>query len=73
MGVARALVSEPDVVLADESTGGMDSATGAELIELLMAARRDRGAALVIVTHDASLAERADWHTQLVDGRIIGS
>ncbi|NLN91605.1 MAG: hypothetical protein GX134_15755 [candidate division WS1 bacterium] len=51
----------------------MDSATGAELIELLMAARRDRGAALVIVTHDASLAERADWHTQLVDGRIIGS
>jgi len=38
VGVARALVSEPDVVLADESTGGMDSATGAELIELLMAA-----------------------------------
>jgi len=73
VGVARALVSEPDVVLADESTGGMDSATGAELIELLMAARRDRGAALVIVTQDASLAERADWHTQLVDGRIIGS
>lgn len=73
VGVARALVNEPDVILADEPTGELDSATGAELIELLMAARRDRGATLVIVTHDPSLAERADWHIQLVDGRIIGS
>ncbi len=70
VGVARALVNNPELVLADEPTGELDRVTGNELIELLMALRRDRGATMVIVTHDPNLAARADRHVQLIDGRI---
>lgn len=70
VGVARALVNNPELVLADEPTGELDRVTGNELIELLMVLRRDRGATMVIVTHDPDLAARADRHVQLIDGRI---
>jgi putative ABC transport system ATP-binding protein len=70
VGVARALVNDPDLLLADEPTGELDTATGAELIDLLMHAREERGTTLVIVSHDPNLAGLADRQVRMVDGRI---
>lgn len=70
--IARALVSEPDVIFADEPTGNLDSATGAAVEELLFAEQRERGITLVVVTHDADLAARCDRSVTVADGRIVG-
>jgi ABC-type lipoprotein export system ATPase subunit len=69
--IARALVAEPGVVLADEPTGNLDSATGQEILDLLTRAVRQRQAALVMVTHDAAAAQRADRVLTLADGRLV--
>jgi ABC-type lipoprotein export system ATPase subunit len=69
--IARALVAEPSVVLADEPTGNLDAATAAEVLDLLVAQVRDRSAALVLVTHDAAAAARADRTLHLVDGLLV--
>ncbi len=69
--LARALVHRPRLVLADEPTGNLDSASGARVLELLDELRREDGSALVIATHDARLAERADRLVRLADGRIV--
>jgi predicted ABC-type transport system involved in lysophospholipase L1 biosynthesis ATPase subunit len=66
--IARALVSEPDVVLADEPTGNLDATTAGEVLDLLVAQVRERDVALVLVTHDVGAAERADRTLHLVDG-----
>lgn len=58
--VARALIHQPAVILADEPTGALDSANGAKVLQLLLDAARDRGCAVVLVTHDADVAARAD-------------
>jgi putative ABC transport system ATP-binding protein len=68
--VARALVTGPTVVLADEPTGSLDSRAGQELLDVLLKATRDRGAALVMVTHDNLLAAVADREIRLRDGVI---
>ena len=69
--LARALVHRPKLVLADEPTGNLDSASGARVLELLDELRREDGSALVIATHDARLAARADRLVRLADGRIV--
>jgi putative ABC transport system ATP-binding protein len=69
--LARALVHRPRLVLADEPTGNLDSASGARVLELLDELRRASGSALVIATHDAHLAARADRLVRLADGRIV--
>jgi ABC-type lipoprotein export system ATPase subunit len=69
--IARALVTEPAVVLADEPTGNLDATTAAEVLDLLVAQVRDRGAALVLVTHDTEAAARADRALHLVDGLLV--
>ena len=69
--IARALVSEPDVVLADEPTGNLDATTANEVLDLLVSEVRDRNVALVLVTHDAAAAARADRTLHLVDGLLV--
>ncbi|MCA9751036.1 MAG: ABC transporter ATP-binding protein [Gemmatimonadetes bacterium] len=70
VAVARALVNEPDVVLADEPSGNLDPRSSASLHELLEQLRRARGVALVVATHDPSLASSADRALGLRDGRL---
>jgi putative ABC transport system ATP-binding protein len=70
VAVARALVSRPDVVFADEPTGNLDSRTGAEILELLREAVQDYGQTLVMVTHDVRAATIADRIVYLADGQV---
>jgi len=71
VAIARALANDPRIVLADEPTGNLDSATGRQVIELLVAVNRDRGRTLVLVTHDPQLAVLADQAIALRDGRVV--
>jgi lipoprotein-releasing system ATP-binding protein len=70
VAIARALVNDPDVLLCDEPTGNLDQATSRQIQEILVGLHRDDGRTLVIVTHDESVARRADRIIHLVDGRI---
>jgi len=70
VAVARALINEPDLLLADEPTGNLDSHTGQEIIDLLCSLRDERQTTLVIATHDAKVAGRARRILELVDGQI---
>ena len=70
--VARALVHRPRVLVADEPTGNLDSRTGAEVVELLDELRRNERAALLLATHDATVAAVADRVLELADGRVVG-
>jgi putative ABC transport system ATP-binding protein len=69
VAIARALVNAPRVVLADEPTGNLDSTTGDEIVSLLRALPAERGQTVVLITHDARVARRADRTVQLADGR----
>lgn len=69
-GVAVALAGDPAVLLGDEITGELDSATAAELVALLQAERRRRGLALLLATHDASIAAAADRRLLMRDGAV---
>jgi putative ABC transport system ATP-binding protein len=71
VAIARALANDPPIVLADEPTGNLDSATGRQVIDLLVSINRDRGRTLVLVTHDPELAALADEVISLRDGRIV--
>jgi putative ABC transport system ATP-binding protein len=68
--IARALVAEPRLLLADEPTGNLDSATGAAVLEVLLEAVADAGCSLVMVTHDEAAASMADRTLHLRDGRF---
>jgi len=71
VAIARALANDPPIVLADEPTGNLDTATGRQVIDLLVSITRDRGRTLVLVTHDAELAALADEVIALRDGRVV--
>jgi len=71
VAIARALANDPPILLADEPTGNLDSATGRHVIDLLVKVNRDRGRTLVLVTHDQELAAFADETIALRDGRVV--
>jgi putative ABC transport system ATP-binding protein len=70
VALARALVTEPALLLADEPTGNLDTASGADVISLLRELHR-QGRTVVLITHDADIAAAAQWQIQLRDGRIV--
>ena len=70
VAVARAFVTEPKLLFADEPTGNLDSATGEQVIELLFEMNRERGTTLVLVTHDPDLARRCDRRLHICAGEI---
>jgi lipoprotein-releasing system ATP-binding protein len=73
VAIARALVAEPRVLLADEPTGNLDERTGEGILETLVELNRRDGLSIVMVTHDASIAARADRIVRLVAGRVHGA
>jgi putative ABC transport system ATP-binding protein len=70
VAIARALANDPQLVLADEPTGNLDSASTANVLELIMRVPAEHGATVVVVTHDAAVAAAADRRLLLVNGRI---
>ncbi|MGB3395626.1 MAG: ABC transporter ATP-binding protein [Nitrospira sp.] len=73
VSVARALMQQPDLVLADEPTGNLDSHTGEALFALLRQVNRSRGTTFVIVTHNDKLSSQADRIVSMQDGMIVSS
>jgi putative ABC transport system ATP-binding protein len=70
VAIARAVAPNPAILVADEPTGNLDDGTGTTIIELLFALRRERGATLVLVTHDLALAHRCGRTVRLRSGRV---
>jgi len=70
VAIARALINNPQLILADEPTGNLDSKTGLTILDLLRELQREKGVTLILATHDASVAARANRVVELVDGQI---
>jgi ABC-type lipoprotein export system ATPase subunit len=73
VAIARSLINEPELLLADEPTGNLDSQTGGEIIELLKSLRVEKQMTLIIATHDTKVAAHAQRVVELTDGRIAGA
>ena len=71
VAIARALINDPGLLLADEPTGNLDSATGAEIMDLLLDLRARRGMTIIVATHDPVIAARCDRIVRLRDGRVV--
>lgn len=70
VAIARALMGQPRLIVADEPTGNLDSATGEEIVDLLFSLRNSRGITVIIGTHDETVAARCDTVVRLHDGRL---
>jgi putative ABC transport system ATP-binding protein len=71
VAIARALVNEPDLILADEPTGNLDSRTSLEIMEVLQRLNRERGLSVVLITHEADIAEYAQRVVAFRDGKVV--
>jgi ABC-type lipoprotein export system ATPase subunit len=71
VAIARALANDPELLLADEPTGNLDSVNSAKIMEILIGLQAKRGMTLIIVTHEDSIAESAPRHIRMRDGRIL--
>ena len=71
VGIARAIVTDPTIILADEPTGDLDRKTGDGILNLMHALNREHGKTIVMVTHDPHAAERASRRLELLDGQIV--
>jgi putative ABC transport system ATP-binding protein len=72
VALARAVANRPRLLLADEPTGNLDSATGGQIVDLLASLHRRHGTTLILVTHDPALAAHAERIVELRDGRVVG-
>jgi putative ABC transport system ATP-binding protein len=72
VAISRALINRPGLLLADEPTGSLDSATGREIIDLLLSLRERYGMTMLVATHDPEVAANCDRIVRLHDGRIAG-
>ncbi|WP_287153126.1 ABC transporter ATP-binding protein [Candidatus Solincola tengchongensis] len=72
VAIARALANDPDLILADEPTGNLDSASGRVVVDILAGLARREGKCVLIVTHDESILRAADWAYQMRDGKLRG-
>jgi putative ABC transport system ATP-binding protein len=72
LAIARAIVNNPRLILADEPTGNLDSTTGEKIIELLFSLNKENNSTLIIVTHDHELASRCDIQIVIKDGHVLG-
>jgi putative ABC transport system ATP-binding protein len=70
VAIARSLANDPDVILADEPTGNLDTKTGREIMELLETLHKKTGKTIIVVTHDTRLASRANREIRMVDGQM---
>jgi len=70
VAIARAFVAQPKILFADEPTGNLDAATGAQIIELMLELNRAQGTTLILVTHDEALAQRCNRQLRLAAGRV---
>lgn len=73
LAIARAIVGDPQIIFADEPTGNLDSETGAKIEELLFNYNKQKGATLIVVTHDNDLAKKCDYQIRIKDGQIEGA
>ncbi|MCO6428776.1 ABC transporter ATP-binding protein [Nitrosomonas communis] len=71
VAIARAFVTQPKMLFADEPTGNLDFATGAQIIELMFELNRERGTTLLLVTHDEALSNRCSRRIRMASGRIV--
>lgn len=71
IAIARALAADPQLLIADEPTGQLDSRTGAEIMKLILRVVAERGVAAVVATHDLSIIDDADRRIELQDGRVV--
>lgn len=71
VAIARAIASKPDIILADEPTGNLDSKTGDEVISLLKLSAKKYGQTLVVITHDEEIAQMADRIIVIEDGKVV--
>ena len=71
VALARAFVTKPKILFADEPTGNLDAATGAQVIELMLELNKIQGTTLLLVTHDEALAKRCDRQLRLSAGRVL--
>lgn len=68
--VVRAIIQMPEIILADEPTGNLDSATGMEVFDLLMSLNREKNITLIVVTHNEALSEKLGRRLRMVDGQV---
>lgn len=71
VAIARALANDPRLILGDEPTGNLDSTNSARVVDLFIALAHEQGRAVVCVTHDMGIAERADIRVSMLDGRVV--
>lgn len=70
VAVARAIINDPSIIMADEPTGNLDSKVGQEIMDLLLSLNKERGTTLIIVTHDPTIAEQTERVIRLIDGHL---